>query len=229
MSNNPLSSVVDCIKDYPIIETDWRIKKWFKIDIERLNQWYESLIDQYGTWKWEYGKHNYMWKYDPNPNLEYGFQSDTAWIMLTWGNDQEGPVPWLRSIAKEEYNTNMPHDQLGARKCFFGYGLEIIKNMPIPAYDIQVAIHTPNTKLPRHQDSPEKFRFHIPIKTNEHARFIIDSIDVNLPADGWVYLVNTTYLHHTENCGTTDRIHIYGGVMTDAVMSLDLNKLETLI
>lgn len=229
MHQNPLAHAVDCIKDYPIIETDWRIKRWHKIDIDQLTLWYYKLLADYEDWKWVYGQHKDMWKYDPNPDIGNVLQPDTAWIMLTWGDDRPGPVPWLRYIAKEEYTTNMPHDHLGARECFKGYGLEVIKNFPIPAYDIQVAIHTPNTKLPPHQDSPEKFRFHIPILTNPEAKFIIDGHTVHLPADGWVYIVNTTYMHHTENLGTTDRVHIYGGVMTNDVLNLDLTSMETLI
>lgn len=227
--DNPLSKIIDCIKDYEIVETNWMIKRWMKVDIEKIKSWYDDLLKNYSDWKWEYGKHNYMWKYDPNEKLGKFMNDDTSWIMLTWGDDRPGPVPWLRYIAKPEFDAVMPEHNLGARECFTGYGLEVIRNFPIPAYDIQVAIHTPGTRLPTHQDSPEKFRFHIPIITNLDARFIINGIDIHLPADGWVYLVNTTYAHSTENNGNSDRVHIYGGVITDDVFKLNLNSLETLI
>jgi hypothetical protein len=234
---NPLGEKVDCIFDYPVVDTGWIIKKWFKIDLEKLRLWYSDLEKNYAEWKWKYGEHNYMWRYDANKETGGGIQSDTSWIMLTWGDNTKGPVPWMRYIAKPEYDARMPQninkdgrqEDLGARECLYGYGLEILESMPIKPHDVQVAIHTPNTKLPPHQDGVDKFRFHIPIHTNEDARFIIDSKDLHLPADGWCYLVNTTYLHSTNNRGTTDRIHVYGNIWVDDVLSLDLSNTETVL
>jgi hypothetical protein len=230
MINNPLSTIVpDAVKDYNVIETNWLIKRWFSVDITRLQNWYSELIEQYGDWRWEYGKHKYMWKYDLQEKIGEFFQPSTAWIMLTWGNDVQGPVPWLRTIAKEEYYADMPRNESAYRECLFGYAKEIITQFPIPASDIQVAIHTPGTRLPQHQDSPDQMRFHIPIHTDNRARFVINGHDVHLPADGWVYLVNTSYLHETNNASDIDRVHIYGNVFTEDIMNLNLNELETFL
>lgn len=230
MAVNPLSKIVpDAVSDYETIETDWLIKRWLPVDTEKLKDWYAELLKRYSDWKWEYGRHKYMWKYDPHEKIGEFFQPDTAWIMMTWGADVKGPVPWLRTITKDEYYAPMPKDESAYRECFFGYAKEVITNFPIPAEEIQVAIHTPGTRLPQHQDSPEKLRFHIPIHTDEKARFKIDGNDVHLPADGWVYLVNTTYLHETNNSSDIDRVHIYGNLYTSDVMKLDLNSLETFL
>jgi hypothetical protein len=235
-SNNPLATTLDdCIFDYPIINTGWIIKRWFKIDFERLREWHKETMERYGDWVWRYGTHKYMWKYDPQETLKDCFQPDTGWLMLTWGDDREGPVPWLRTITKDEYNTTMPENRadhgqkLGARECCFGYGLEIFKNMTIPPHDLQFSIHTPKTKLPPHQDEPDKIRFHIAVETNPDAKFIINGIETHIPADGWCYLVNTTYLHSTDNRGTTDRVHIYGDVWMHDVVTLDLSNCETIL
>jgi hypothetical protein len=226
---NPLVEIVpDAIKEYPIIETDWRIKRWLKIDQQLLLTWYEELLNNYSDWKWEYGKHNYMWKYDPQEKIGSYFQSDTAWIMLTWGDDTQGPVPWLRTITKDEYNAQMPNHELAPRECFKGYALDVISNFPVLTSDVQVALHTPKTRLPEHQDSPEKFRFHIPILTNPDAKFVIDGKTLHLPADGWVYIVNTTYPHYTDNQGDTTRVHIYGAIDTEQTLKLDLINCETI-
>jgi len=238
--NNKLSNEVDCIINYDVVETDWLIKRWIKIDQDKIQQWYADLLVNYEDWKWSYGKHKGMWKYDPQELIGNHMKDDTSWIMLTWGDDTKGPVPWLRYIAKSEYDTYMPRNidfeefgvvdnQLGARECFTGYAREIINNMPAGPHDIQVAIHTPGTKLPQHQDMPDKLRFHIPIQTNEKARFIINGHDVHIPADGWVYLVNTSYLHHTDNQSNTDRVHIYGAVWTHQLLDLNLNDMETFL
>lgn len=238
---NPLSKEVDCITDYPIVDTGWIVKKWFRVDLEKLLEWYKNLTDEYQDWIWTYGKHKDMWKYDANEKTGGGIQEDTSWLMLTWGDDRKGPVPWLRYIAKEEYDCRMPQNTtyskemggytegLGARECLKGYGLEILEKMPIPPHDVQVAIHTPGTKLPPHQDGHDKFRFHIVLKTNPDARFIINGQDIHLPADGWCYIVNTTYLHSTDNKGSEDRIHIYGNIWLKDVMKLELENCETVI
>jgi len=170
-----------------------------------------------------------MWKYDPQEKIGEYFQPDTAWIMLTWGDDTQGPVPWLRTITKDEYNAQMPGDHLSPRECFKGYMLDMISKFPMTASDVQVALHTPGTKLPPHQDSPEKFRFHIPILTNANAKFIINGKETHLPADGWIYIVNTTYPHYTDNQGDTTRVHIYGAIDTEQTLNLNLSNCETVV
>lgn len=235
---NPLAKEVDCISDYPIVETGWIIKKWFQVDLDRLIDWYQDLRKNYEDWIWTYGKHKHMWKYDANGKTGNGIREDTSWLMLTWGDDTKGPVPWLRYIAKPEHDAFMPQnktyhdgrkDGLGERECLTGYALEIFQTMPAAPHDIQVAIHTPGTRLPPHQDGHDKFRFHIALKTNSDARFIINNNDWHIPADGWCYLVNSTYVHSTDNRGTEDRIHIYGNIWVDDVLQLDLSKCETII
>jgi len=233
-SPNPLSSKVDCITDYPIVDTGWIIKKWFPVDQQKILDWYYQTKKDFSNWFWTYGKHKDMWKYDANKLTGNGLQEDTSWLMLTWGNDTKGPVPWLRFIAKPEYDAVMPkninNESLGARECCTGYALEIFKTMPCAPHDIQIAVHSAGTKLPPHQDGHDKFRFHIPIITNKDARFIINNYNLHLPADGWCYLVNTTYLHSTENNSSEDRIHIYGNIWTDDVLALsNLDNLETVL
>jgi hypothetical protein len=132
--------VPDAIKEYPVVETNWLIKRWIKVDQCQLLDWYEQLLTEYSDWKWEYGKHKYMWKYDPQEKIGEHFQPDTSWIMLTWGDDTPGPVPWLRTITKDEYNVQMPSRSLSPRKCFTGYALDLISKFPITATDVNVLI-----------------------------------------------------------------------------------------
>jgi hypothetical protein len=57
-------------------------------------------------------------------------------------------------------------------------------------------------------------RIHIPITTNKKCMFIIDDIVYRFPADGSVYLVDTTKFHTAINANREDfiRIHIVGCV-----------------
>lgn len=229
-----MNQKVDCITEYEILDLGWIIKRWFRVDQDRLINWYSTTKKEYQEWFWTYGKHKEMWKYDPNHLTGNGLQPDTSWLMLTWGDNTKGPVPWLRYIAKPEYDIDMPknksNEPLGNRECCVGYALEIFQTMPCKPHDIQIALHTPKTKLPPHQDKPDKLRFHIPIVTNPQARFIINGVDLHLPADGWCYLVNTSYIHSTENNGTSDRAHIYGNVwLADVLQISNLNDLETIL
>lgn len=227
---NELSKIIpDAVKDYEVLETDWLIKRWIPIDQEKIVEWYYDLIQDYDDWRWEYGRHKYMWKFDPQEKIGEYFQEDTSWLMLTWGDNTQGPVPWLRTITKPEFNQQMPGDRLSPRECFKGYAFDIIENLPAMASDVQVAIHTPGTKLPQHQDSPERLRFHIPVITDPDARFIIDGKDVHLPADGWIYIVNTTYPHYVHNQSDITRIHIYGALDTEQLLAQDLSSCETII
>lgn len=67
-----------------------------------------------------------------------------------------------------------------------------------------------------HRD-PSK-RVHLPITTNETCMFSFYDDDENLlhtehlPADGSVYIVDTTYKHKAGNLSSTPRIHFVGSI-----------------
>lgn len=60
-------------------------------------------------------------------------------------------------------------------------------------------------------------RIHIPLITNEKCFLLIENQSYHLPADGSVYLINTTLYHTALNGtrGTFDRIHIVGNIDAD--------------
>ena len=106
--------------------------------------------------------------------------------------------------------------KLNPRKCFTGYGLELVEKLSMRSKKWLVTIHTPGTKLITHQDSTDKIRVHIPIQTNEDSNWIIGGEEFHMEP-GWAYLVNTTIPHSVENKGSTNRIHLYGKVWTDDI------------
>lgn len=55
-------------------------------------------------------------------------------------------------------------------------------------------------------------RLHIPLLTNEKCMFIIEDEVFRYPADGNVYLIDTTKMHTAINASTEERIHIVGCV-----------------
>jgi hypothetical protein len=73
----------------------------------------------------------------------------------------------------------------------------------------------PSTNYSFHQDLTK--RIHIPIISNEHCVFIIDDKVWRLPADGSVYLVDTTLLHTAINGNMRkfNRMHLVGSIESD--------------
>ena len=53
-------------------------------------------------------------------------------------------------------------------------------------------------------------RAHIPLITNEHNFFIIEDQIYKMPADGGIYIADTTKCHTFVNASLDDRIHIVG-------------------
>ena len=59
-----------------------------------------------------------------------------------------------------------------------------------------------------HQDWTK--RLHIPLITNENCWLIVDKEIMHLPADGSIYIIDTTKFHTAVNASREDRIHIVG-------------------
>jgi hypothetical protein len=209
------------IEKHDPIDLGWRYKRWFPVDVEKIQAWYKDLEDNYSNWKFVVGDNQHIWKepiVDPEGITGHRLMDDTAYYTLCWNSDEPGPKPFEQGQAKPEYRDN-DNDELNPRKCFSGYGLDIVQGLPVRSKKWLVTIHTPGTKLITHQDSPDKIRVHIPIYTNKDSNWIIEDEEVHMEP-GWAYLVNTTLPHSVENKGTTNRIHLYGKVWTDEIKDL---------
>jgi|TARA_B100001094_G_scaffold40088_1_gene34686 hypothetical protein len=205
------------------IDLGWRYKRWFPVDVEKMQSWYKDLEDSYSDWKFIVGDNQHIWQepiVDPAGITGHRLMDDTSYYTLCWNSDEAGPKPFEQGQAKPEYRDN-DDDNLNPRKCFSGYALDIVQNLPVRSKKWLVTIHTPGTKLITHQDSPDKIRVHIPIYTNKDSNWIIDGEEIHMEP-GWAYLVNTTLPHSVENKGTTERIHLYGKVWTNDVKELDI-------
>ena len=202
------------IQVYPRIETGWKVKELFDVDVGKIIDWYEDLETNWQDWKFIHGKHaKKMWKMDicdPTGKTGHILPDDSAWYILCQNSDKPGPFPPEQSVAHPDYKDD-DNDELNPRKNFYGYGLDIVENLSFKSKKWMVTIHTPGTKLITHQDSPDKFRVHIPIETNDESFWIIDGEEFHMKP-GKVYLVNTSLPHSVENKGDTNRIHLYGKV-----------------
>jgi len=66
----------------------------------------------------------------------------------------------------------------------------------------------PKTCYTYHQDYTK--RLHIPLITNESCFLIVDKEVLHLPADGGIYIIDTTKFHTAVNASLKERIHIIG-------------------
>jgi hypothetical protein len=221
MEGKPIPGFKRYIQEYPIVDLGWKVLPWFQVDLDKLRTWYADLENKYSDWKFIYGDTKHIWIEDigdPNGVVGHRLMPDTSYYTLCWNSDEPGPKPFEQGQAKPEYKDN-DNGKLNPRKCFDGYALDIVKELPVRSKKWLVTIHTPGTKLIDHQDSPDKIRVHIPIYTNNESNWVIDGEEFHMEP-GWAYLVNTTLVHSLENKGTTNRIHLYGKVWTDDVQQL---------
>lgn len=210
------------LEEHQSVNLGFKILPWFRIDIDRLIDWYNELEKNYSDWKFIIGENHHIWQepiIDENAVSGHYLPDSNSYYTLCWNDDSPGPKTFEQGCAKLEFRDN-DNDELNPRECFKGYGLEIVQSLPVRSKKWAVTIHTPGTKLITHQDSPDKIRVHIPIYTNENSNWIIDGEKYHMNP-GWVYLVNTTLPHSVENNGSSDRIHLYGKVWTDEIRELN--------
>ena len=203
------------------IDLGFIVKPWFKIDVKKIQAWYEDLESNYSDWKFIIGENHHIWQepiLDPTGLTGHILPDDTAYYTLCWNSDEPGPKPFEQGCAKPEYRDN-DNDQLNPRECFTGYGLELVQSMPVRSKKWLVTLHAPGTKLITHQDQPDKIRMHIPIHTNDQSNWIIDGKKYHMEP-GWAYLVNTTLPHSVENAGNSVRVHLYGKIWTEDVQRI---------
>lgn len=145
-----------------------------------------------------------------------GVDATAAWhdatgsLVFTWGEDaldKDGNLR-RRSVRRTEQEFchfvqefdhtiwRTVYDQLSAR-----YRLGRVRLM----------LSRPKSCLSWHTD--DEPRIHIPIITNPGARLVIEDHANHLPADGSVYLADTTRFHTAFNAGLEPRIHLVACVL----------------
>lgn len=206
------------IEKHEPIDLGFKIKPLFKVDLEKLRDWYRELEEKYFDYKFIYGDNLHMWQEipdDPTGLTGHIIPPSTGYYTLCWNSDEPGPKPFEQGCAKKEYKDD-DNDQLNPRKCFTGYALDLVKSLPYRSKKWLVTDQPPGFKLITHQDATDKIRLHIPIYVDNTSNWIIDGEEMFMEP-GWAYLVNTSLPHSVENKGTKNRIHLYGKVWTEDV------------
>ena len=131
-------------------------------------------------------------------------------LLYQWGNDAFDENGRLKSIANPKIESEFSH----LVKEFAGTIFDDIYHQLSSTYNlgrIRLMNSRPKTCLSWHTDSEK--RIHIPIITNPGARLVIEDSANHLPADGSVYLADTTLYHTAFNSGFQDRIHVVACVL----------------
>ena len=76
---------------------------------------------------------------------------------------------------------------------------------------MRLLLKEPRSTLSWHRD-PEP-RLHIPIYTNPGAIMVVDNVAKHMPADGSVWITNTTKYHNAFNGGEENRVHLVACVL----------------
>jgi hypothetical protein len=89
---------------------------------------------------------------------------------------------------------------------------EVYQTLPYRIGRFRIMRIKPKASYSVHTDSSK--RIHIPLITNINAFLLFPDIDriVHMPADGRVFLADTTLRHTAVNCGTSDRLHLVGAI-----------------
>jgi hypothetical protein len=207
------------IEKFEPLDLGFTVKKICRVDVNKIIRWYNDLENNFSDWKFVIGENQHIWSepiIDPEGINGHYLPDDTYYYTLCWNDDLPGPKPFEQGCAKPEFRDN-DNDELNPRKCFNGYGLDLVKSLPFRSKKWVVTVHTPGTKLITHQDSPDKLRIHIPIITNSQSNWIIDGKEIHMDP-GWAYLVNTSLPHSVSNLGNSTRVHLYGKVWTEDVI-----------
>lgn len=88
----------------------------------------------------------------------------------------------------------------------FGFAQKLIDFFP-GVRQLGIAVHPPGVEIAQHIDNDEYFKIHIPLYANDRSFFSF-GFEHNIMSPGKIYLVETKYMHGTNNMGDTNRVHI---------------------
>lgn len=119
--------------------------------------------------------------------------------------DQEGI---LRKLGFYEKNFDQPTEVC------HGYMAEVIEQIRAAKFNprrARIIELFANSCSSWHRDSAEDrpfYRLHIPIFSNPLAKFLCESGEVHLPADGSAYVLRVNQMHKVVNDGSENRYHL---------------------
>lgn len=127
------------------------------------------------------------------------------------------------------YNHNKPTEYFYmVSECF-----NQLANIGILLFRARLSVIPPMYTIPEHRDTPDDsdycIKIHIPVQTNEFAKFVFGDNKFSL-TEGKAYLANVAKLHSFENLGTENRYHIIADcIITNPSLPFYCNNVNRLI
>lgn len=157
------------------------------IDINKAQDYYNTLVREYHHKKWEY---------------LLGDKTISGWSLHI-----------LHGVTGNFGFYDINSEPLGVENYYrseicFGWAEEILNLFPY-GYRAGIGVSPAGTVVPPHIDENWKdmMRLHIPINTNPGYVWHTHEPDLHMEL-GSIYLVDTSYQHATANNGTTPRVHL---------------------
>lgn len=189
----------------------------FTIGTQDLEDYYNSLQENYQDYKWTYAdsqdqvKENFLEVYQGVSSKK---KSGYGWAVTTNNPDTtvKKNIPW--------YNISKHYDQ-GIKELpqerhtpmVFGIAQRILEKIPY-ARCMSISVFEPGTELVAHKDEPFLLRVHIPIKADPKSYWLNTDGYSNFKV-GEVYLCDTRQSHSVHNDGTSDRVHLLFAIHQD--------------
>ena len=167
-----------------------------KIDLKKLRKWFFSLKEtpDYRSWKDGSGK-----LYLKKGSKFFG------WSVFTHPDNRPG----VNTFAiRKNYLNIVNTDFKNKSSICYGYCEEILNQFPQAFRAVLIGLY-PNFEYLPHKDCPENsFRMHIAIETNPKSAFQVAGKCIHIPADGFIWILNTNEIHSAWNFGDSPRIHL---------------------
>lgn len=206
-------------KDLPAL-----IKLDIRYDIDKLRsdvreiehrEWNACIVGEFEDMRKAFGNRLSAYAYgkeDIDINKDYDWKSlPYKQLALTAFNpdfeirkDRSGNNMWDKTIMKG--NKKFDERAYNRRLDVPDYMANVIDSFGPRVTRVQLAKCDPGAGVKPHRDYDPSFscRFHIAIDTNEQATFN----DIHIPADGYVWFVNTGVTHWVDNNGNEPRTHL---------------------
>ena len=213
------------------------VKTNIKVDLINLRCWYDwlnlgekpihkSWETDYGSDYFEEGSEGFGWSL-------HGFEEGPSYQSVEWKDEETANHPMLRSKGIIKFgdddwihicNTHYTQRRDIVKDNYMGEILDFFEG----SYRGVVWAIRPGFKFVPHIDYPNRdtYRMHIPLHTNSDSGFQIGEEEFHMPADGYVWMINTgSHIHTAWNEGSSSRIHIHWQMPPESFDTfVDLNE-----
>lgn len=165
----------------------------FKYNQEELVEYYQTIEKNFQDLKWTVNPDEVR---DSDKHKVDGF---FGWAIQSNLEDLERPCPPYdvhKEGSKIYRNTRM----------VFGFAKKLLERFPY-GRQMGIAAHPPGVSVGQHIDNEEYVKIHFPIYTNNNSYFSFGEYRYVFEP-GRAYLINTRYMHGTDNQGDSIRIHL---------------------